>query len=239
MGEETGNVITAGGANEPLKVAFLISGRGSNMRAVVEAARKHEMPVEFVLVLSDRESAAGLEFAKEAGIPVAVVGRRPKEQSRKEFTAEIVEVLRSNHAQFVILAGFMRVLDGAIVRAFKHRVINIHPSLLPAFPGLEAQQQALDAGVSFSGCTVHFVSAEVDAGPIIAQAVVPVLPGDDVETLSARILKHEHRLLPAVVNAIARGYLRCVADSNGERVMFDQEMRFCGESEHLISINPL
>lgn len=193
--------------NNPLRVAVLLSGRGSNFSALLDAIARDALPVEIVLVLSDQPSAAGLELARSRKLDTAVVRRRPNDRTNEEFNAELAQVLEKASPDLVVLAGFMRVLTNDLIGAFPGRIINIHPSLLPSFKGLSAQRQALEAGVQLAGCSVHVVVEELDSGPILAQAAVPVLPGDTEETLSARILRQEHRILPAVVAAIARGEL--------------------------------
>jgi len=187
-----------------LKVGVLISGRGSNLQALIDAAADPAYPAEIVLVLSDRPGAAGLERAARAGI----AHRHIEHLSREAFAAAADAALRQSGAELVALAGYMRVLDEKFVAAWRDRMVNIHPSLLPAFPGLHPQRQALAAGVRFSGCTVHFVRAEVDTGPIIAQAVVPVHTDDDEERLSARILAAEHQLYSMAVRLFAEGRLQ-------------------------------
>lgn len=184
-----------------LRLGVLISGRGSNLQALIEAASDPAYPAEIAVVVSDREEAAGLARAAAAGIPTVVVARRDKAR----FAAETDALLRASGVGLVCLAGFMRVLEEGFVEAWRDRMINIHPSLLPAFKGLHAQRQALAAGVRFAGCTVHFVRPEIDAGPILAQAVVPVHFDDDEERLSARILAAEHRLYRLAVRLIAEG----------------------------------
>ena len=190
-----------------LRVGVLISGRGSNLRALLAACANDTYPAEIVSVISDRIEAPGLAFAQSAGIHSAVIPH----QDREAFAARAEVVLRDQRAQLVCLAGFMRVLDAAFVDAWHDGMINIHPSLLPAFPGLHPQRQALVAGVRFTGCTVHFVRRQVDAGPIIAQAVVPTRPDDDEASLSARILGVEHRLYPLTVRLIAEGRVNVIA----------------------------
>jgi phosphoribosylglycinamide formyltransferase 1 len=189
----------------------LISGRGSNLQKLIETCADPRCPAEIGLVISNRADAPGLTRAAVAGIPAAVVAER----DRPAFATAADALLRRHGIDFVCLAGFMRLLDRPFVEAWRDRMINIHPSLLPAFPGLEAQRQALEAGVRFAGCTVHFVRPETDTGPIVAQAVVPVLPGDDVASLSARILAAEHRLYPLALRMIAEGRVR-VADGRAE-----------------------
>src|SRR4051795_12276483 len=187
-----------------LKVGVLISGRGSNLEALIEAAADPAYPAEIVLVISNRPEAPGLGRAARAGIAHRVIA----DQSRPAFAAAADAALRQNGVALVALAGYMRILDSSFVAAWRDRLVNIHPSLLPAFPGLHAQLQALAAGVRFSGCTVHFVRDAVDTGPITAQAVVPVPGGDDEASLSDRILAAEHRLYPLAVRLFAEGRLR-------------------------------
>ncbi len=176
-----------------MRIGILISGRGSNMVAIVEAAKRGEIPgAEVAIVISDQANAIGLTKARELGIETCVIERRGR--SRIEHDAEIIGRLREKRVELVCLAGYMRLLSREFVQAFQHRIVNIHPSLLPDFKGLDAQRQALEAGVKVSGCTVHFVDEELDHGPIIEQKSVPVLKGDTVESLSARILAEEHKL---------------------------------------------
>jgi phosphoribosylglycinamide formyltransferase 1 len=190
-----------------LKLGVLLSGRGSNLQALIAASNDPAYPAKIVSVISDRAEAPGLEYARATGIPSVSIPHR----DRAFFAAEAGGLLREHRVELVCLAGFMRVLDAAFVDSWHDRMVNIHPSLLPAFPGLHPQRQALAAGVRFAGCTLHFVRPEVDAGPIIAQAVVPTLPDDDEASLSARILKVEHRLYPLAVRLIAEGRVRVVA----------------------------
>jgi phosphoribosylglycinamide formyltransferase-1 len=187
-----------------LRVGVLISGRGSNLQALIEAAADPNYPAEIVLVISNRPEAQGLQRAAQAGIPHEVIAER----DRGAFAAAADAALRHNRVELVALAGFMRLLDIGLVEAWRDRMVNIHPSLLPAFPGLHPQRQALVAGVRFSGCTVHLVRAEMDTGPIIAQAVVPVHDDDDEDRLAARILAAEHRLYPLAIRLFAEGRLR-------------------------------
>jgi len=191
-----------------LRIGVLISGHGSNLRALFAACAGPTYPAEIVSVVSDRAEAAGLAHAQAAGICSAVIAHH----SRQAFAAQAEALLRDQQVQLVCLAGFMRVLDAAFVEAWRDRIVNIHPSLLPAFPGLHPQSQALAAGVRFTGCTVHFVRREVDTGPIISQAVVPIHPDDDEASLAVRILGVEHRLYPLTVRLIAEGRVRVVAD---------------------------
>lgn len=184
------------------RVGILISGRGSNMQALIDAARADNYPGQIALVLSSRPDAGGLAMAAAQGIATAVVDQASFGRDREAFDAEIDRVLTTAGIEFVCLAGFMRILTEGFVRRWAGRLINIHPSLLPAFRGLKPQAQALAAGVSVSGCTVHHVVPDLDAGPSIAQAVVPVLPGDTEESLSARILQAEHKLYPEALKVV-------------------------------------
>jgi phosphoribosylglycinamide formyltransferase-1 len=193
------------GRTVPLGV--LISGSGTNLQAIMDAVSEKRLDAAIGVVLSNRPDAQGLARARSRGIPTEVVEHR-KFPTREDFDRELVRLLKSYGAELVILAGFMRLLSPVLIRAFPDRIMNIHPALLPAFPGLHAQRQALEHGVRFSGCTVHFVSEECDQGAIIIQAVVPVLPGDTEETLSARILGEEHRIYPRAIQLYAEGRLK-------------------------------
>lgn len=191
-----------------LKVGVLISGRGSNMQALIEAAWLPDYPAEIVMVISNVADAEGLQHARAAGIPTATIdhkrfGKGPDGKGR--FEAELHQALEGTGVGLVCLAGFMRLLSPAFVARWQGRLVNIHPSLLPAFKGLDVHAEMLRAGVKIAGCTVHYVSAEMDAGPIIGQAAVLVLSGDTPATLAARILKEEHRLYPECVRRIALG----------------------------------
>jgi phosphoribosylglycinamide formyltransferase-1 len=186
------------------RVAILISGRGSNMAALIEAARAPEYPAEIVLVISNRPDAAGLARAAEAGIATALVDHKTF-AGKADFEAALDSRLVESRIDIVCLAGFMRVLSAEFVVRWRDRLINIHPSLLPAFPGLDTHARALAAGARMHGCTVHFVREGVDDGPIIAQAEVPVLPGDTPDALAARVLAAEHRLYPKALALVASG----------------------------------
>ena len=194
-----------------MRLGVLISGRGSNLQALTEAARDPSYPAEVALVISNKADAPGLRLADSAGIACETVSHGDF-ADRGGFDQALDRSLRAADIELVCLAGFMRVLTPGFCQAWHDRLINIHPSLLPAFPGLNAQAQAIAAGVRISGCTVHFVRAAVDRGPIITQAVVPVLPGDDASALSARILQMEHRLYPLAVRLIAEGHVRVAGD---------------------------
>jgi len=192
------------------RVAVLISGRGSNLGALIAAARRPCYPAELALVLSNRADAAGLERAREAGIATAVVESRPFGRDRMGFEAAMQAKLDEAGIEMIVLAGFMRVLTEGFVTRWTGRMLNIHPSILPAFPGLDTHARALAAGVRLHGCTVHFVTPGVDEGPVIAQAAVPVLPEDDEDALAARVLAQEHRIYPAALAWAASGAARLV-----------------------------
>ena len=199
-----------------LKLAVLISGRGSNLQAMIAAAAAPDYPAAIALVLTNRPDAEGLRRAAAAGIATAVVDHT-RFADRAAFDAEIDRTLQAHGIELVCLAGFMRLLTRGFVEAWVDRMINIHPSLLPAFKGLHTHERALAAGVRFTGCTVHFVRPEMDEGPIIVQAAVPVLSTDDAEALAARVLAAEHRCYPLAVRWIAEGRARI----DGNRVVID------------------
>jgi phosphoribosylglycinamide formyltransferase-1 len=199
-------------AIERARIAILISGRGSNMIALAEATRDGRIAnTEIAIVISDQPNAAGLVKAAELGIDTLVIERRGRQ--RTEHDREVVAVLQAHQVDLICLAGYMRVLSREFIEAYRGRILNIHPGLLPLFPGLNAQQQALDHGATTSGCTVHFVDETLDGGPIIAQRVVPVLQDDTVESLSARILKEEHKLYPEAVGMVLVNVVRLSATS--------------------------
>jgi phosphoribosylglycinamide formyltransferase-1 len=201
-----------------MKIGILISGRGSNMVAIVEAVQSGRIPdSEVVVVLSDKKSAQGLERAKERGIETIVVARNGR--ARAEHDAEIVAELKKRNVELVCLAGYMRLLSSDFVRAFPDKIVNIHPSLLPAFPGLDAQRQAIEYGVKISGCTVHFVDDDLDHGAIILQKTVEVKDEDTAETLSARILEQEHALYVEALKHIAEGKIKI----DGRRVLIKSD----------------
>jgi len=194
-----------------VRVGVLISGRGSNLQALVEASRDPDYPAEIALVVSNRPQAAGLGRAKAAGIAVAVVDHRSFD-SRPAFEADLTVCLERAGIELVCQAGFMRILTGETVSRWYDRMINIHPSLLPLFPGLDTHARALAAGMRIHGCTVHYVREAVDSGPIIGQAAVPVLPDDDEAALAARVLEAEHRLYPRCLALVATGQAAVVGD---------------------------
>ncbi|HEY8287906.1 MAG TPA: phosphoribosylglycinamide formyltransferase [Acetobacteraceae bacterium] len=187
------------------RVAIMISGRGSNMAALLDAARHEAFPAEIVLVLSNRPDAPGLVHAASRAIRTAVVDHRPFKGDRQAHERAIDALLRERGTELVCLGGYMRLLTPFLVEAWQGRMLNIHPSLLPAFPGLDTHARALAAGVKLHGCTVHLVTEAMDQGPILAQAAVPVLPGDTEAMLAARVLRQEHVLYPAALAAAAGG----------------------------------
>jgi phosphoribosylglycinamide formyltransferase-1 len=186
------------------RIAVLISGRGSNLQSIIDAVRAKALDAAIAVVVSNRPDAAGVFRAREAGIEAVYLDPREYD-GRDAYDRAVTDVLRARGVELVCLAGFMRLVGSPLLDAFPAHVLNIHPSLLPAFPGLEAQRQALEHGVRVSGATVHLVTAELDTGPIVLQAAVPVLDGDTVETLSARILVEEHRLYPEAIQIVLAG----------------------------------
>jgi phosphoribosylglycinamide formyltransferase-1 len=194
------------------RTAILISGRGSNMAALLSAATDPAYPAEIALVLANKPAAGGLARAAEAGIPTAVVESRPFGKDRAGFELAMEAELSRHGVELIALAGFMRVLTEGFVRRWSGRMINIHPSLLPSFPGVDTHARALAAGVRFHGCTVHLVTPGVDEGPIIAQAAIPVLADDTEDSLGARVLEQEHTLYPAALALVASGRVRVEGD---------------------------
>jgi phosphoribosylglycinamide formyltransferase 1 len=189
------------------RTAILISGRGSNMGSLIEAARAPDYPAEIVLVICNRPAAPGIERAQALGVKTLVIDHKAF-ASREAFDAAVEQALIADKVELVCQAGFMRIQSAAFAERWRGRQLNIHPSLLPLFKGLHPHQQALDAGVRISGCTVHFVTPELDSGPIVAQAAVPVLEGDTAATLEERILAAEHRLYPHALRMVATGTAR-------------------------------
>jgi phosphoribosylglycinamide formyltransferase-1 len=197
-------------------LGVLISGSGTNLQAVMDAIDEKRLDAAIRVVISNREDAYGLVRARKHNIPTDVVDYR-KFATREGFDQAVVDILKSRGVELIILAGFMRLLSPVLVGAFSNRIMNIHPALLPAFPGLHVQRKALEFGVRFSGCTVHFVNEECDQGPIIIQAVVPVFTDDTEASLSARILKEEHRIYPRAIQLYSEGRLHVV----GRKVLVD------------------
>lgn len=185
-----------------MRLGVLISGRGSNMLAIARACEAPSYPAQIAVIIANRPDAAGLVRAAELGLKTAVVDHDDY-RNRGDFDAALVEHLRAERVELVCLAGFMRLLTPRFIAAFPQRILNVHPSLLPSFPGLDAQRQAFEYGVRYSGCTVHLVNAELDAGPIVCQSAVPIEPGDTKNVLAARILEQEHRLYPEAIRLFA------------------------------------
>ena len=206
---------------------MLFSGWGSNLLAIIDGIERGKVAARISVVVSNNPDAYGLERARKHGIPAVVVDHR-KYSTRQEFESVLIERLNEKGVELVVLAGFMRVLTERFLKAFPSRVVNIHPALLPSFPGVGVQAKAVDYGVRFSGCTVHFVNEGVDTGPIIAQAVVPVYPTDTGEVLADRILKMEHQIYPKVIHWIAEGRVRV----EGRRV-FVEGTRMDEEIAHI------
>jgi phosphoribosylglycinamide formyltransferase-1 len=200
-----------------VRLGILISGRGSNFEAISNSIARRKLDAEIAIVISNRASAPGLEIARERGIPIRVIASRGLE--REAYDNLLIDELRTHDVDLVCLAGFMRLLSATFIRAFANRVLNIHPSLLPAFPGLDAQRQALEHGVKITGCTVHYVDEFLDSGPIVIQAAVPVLDDDTVESLSARILTQEHVIYSKAIQYVVEGRVKV----EGRRVRIGEE----------------
>jgi phosphoribosylglycinamide formyltransferase-1 len=194
------------------RVAILISGRGSNMAALIEAAKSADFPAEIVVVISNRADAQGLERAAASGIPTAVIESKPFGKDRAGFEVALQRALDEYTVELICLGGFMRLFTGEFVKAWYGKMLNIHPSLLPSFPGLDPHGQALRAGVKISGATVHFVIPETDAGPIVMQGAVTVADDDTADTLAARVIQIEHRIYPEALRLLASGRLRLQGD---------------------------
>lgn len=205
------------------RIVILISGRGSNMEAIVRACAAESWPAQIAAVISNRPGAAGLAFAASHGIATAVVDHKAH-ASREAFDAELARVIDSYAPDLLVLAGFMRILGNAFTAHYEGRMLNIHPSLLPAFPGLHTHEKALEMGCKFAGATVHFVTAQLDHGPIVAQAAVPVLPGDDADALAARVLALEHRMYPRAVRWFVEG--RLAVDQGRVQQLDDEAQAF-------------
>ncbi len=191
-----------------LKIAVLVSGRGSNLQAIIDNIEKCALTAELAVVISDQPDAYALERARKHNIPAVHVSPKGYRDKRDAYDALLVEELRKRNVELVCLAGFMRIITPTLIKAFPNRILNIHPSLLPSFPGLHVQKKALDHGAKFSGCTVHFVDEGMDTGPIIIQAVVPILDNDTEDSLSERILKQEHKIYSRAIQLYAEGRLK-------------------------------
>ena len=199
-----------------VRIGVLVSGRGSNLQAIINAIKEGRLEADLRVVISDNPDAYALKRCEREGIKSKVISRSGF-KSRQEFEKSLASALKGEEVELVVLAGFMRILKSAFLSRFPERVINIHPSLIPSFQGLNAQKRAVEFGVKVSGCTVHIVDSSVDGGPVIAQAVVPVLPEDDEESLSERILSYEHRILPQVIQWFSEGRVRV----EGRRVLIE------------------
>jgi len=203
-----------------VKIGVLLSGKGSNLQAIIDTVKDGSLPVKIALVLSDRPDAFGLKRAEKAGVKARYIPPGPyRTILSREAEKEYVKALKKAGVELVCLAGFMRVIKEGLLSAFPGRILNLHPSLLPSFPGLEAWKQAFDCGVRFTGCTVHFVEKGVDTGPIISQAVVPILPDDTPETLLNRIHQKEHIIYPLAIKLVAEGRIKII----GRRVIIKEK----------------
>ncbi len=194
-----------------VRLGVLASGRGSNLQAIIEAIEKQALSAEIAVVLSNKQDAAALERARTHGAPAVWLDPKPfagRPDSREAYDRAVFEVLQKHEVDLVLLAGYMKIVTAVLVSAYENRMMNIHPSLLPSFPGLDVQKKAIEHGCKIAGCTVHFVTEGVDEGPIIIQAAVPIAEGDTAETLAARILEHEHRIYPRAIQLYAEGRLR-------------------------------
>ena len=198
-----------------VKLGVLVSGRGSNLQAIIDNIEKGALAAELAVVISDQADAYSLERAKKHNIPAVHISAIGYKGKRDEYDALLIRELQKHHVELVVLAGFMRIITPTLLKAFPNRVMNIHPALLPSFPGLHVQKAAIEHGAKFSGCTVHFVDEGMDTGPIIIQAVVPILDNDTEDTLSARILKQEHKIYSRAIQLYAEGKLKV----EGRRVL--------------------
>jgi phosphoribosylglycinamide formyltransferase-1 len=212
---------------KPVPIGVLISGSGTNLQAIIDAIATKKLDANIAVVLSNKADAYGLARAQNQGIRTEVLDHKAF-ASREAYDQAVVDLLRGRGVELVVLAGFMRLLSPVFIKAYSNRIMNIHPALLPSFPGLHVQKKALDHGVRFAGCTVHFVNEDCDEGPIIIQAVVPVFPDESEEQLAARILKQEHRIYPRAIQLYAEGRLHVV----GRRVLVDRLAK--DESQALI-----
>lgn len=201
----------SGSASKKVRVGVLASGRGSNLQAIIDAIEAGKLDAQIVLVLSNKKDAAALERARKHGLTDLFLDPKPfvgQPDSREAYDRAILDVLRKHDVELVLLAGYMKIVTSVLINAYANRMMNIHPSLLPSFPGLDVQKKAIEHGVKLSGCTVHFVTEGLDEGPIIIQAAVPVLDGDTPEALAARILVEEHKIYPRAVQLYAEGRLK-------------------------------
>lgn len=200
-----------------VKIGVLVSGRGSNLQAIIDNIEKGTLAAELAVVISDQADAYALERARKHAIPAVHISAKGYKGKREEYDKLLVRELQKHHVDLICLAGFMRIITPVLIKAFPNRILNIHPALLPAFPGLHVQKKAFEHGVKFSGCTVHFVDENMDTGPIIIQSVVPVLENDTEDSLSERILKQEHAIYSRAIQLFAEGRLKI----EGRRVVID------------------
>lgn len=208
----------SGNSPRLVRLGVLVSGRGSNLQAIVDAIEAGTLSAEVAVVLSNKPDAGGLERARKHGAPAVWLDPKPyagRPDSREAYDKAVLEVLQKHEVDLVLLAGYMKIVTAVLVTAYANRMMNIHPSLLPSFPGLDVQKKAMDHGCKIAGCTVHFVTEGVDEGPIIVQAAVPIMEGDTADALAARILEQEHRIYPHAIQLYAEGRLRV----EGRRVM--------------------
>ncbi len=208
----------SGSPSQLVRLAVLISGRGSNLQAIIDAIEGKTLSAEIAVVISNKQDAGGLDRARKHGIPHVWVDPKPfvgRPDSREAYDRSVLDVLRKNDVDLVLLAGYMKIVTTVLLTAYENRMMNIHPSLLPSFPGLDVQKKAIEHGCKITGCTVHFVTDGVDEGPIIIQAAVPILEGDTPDVLAARILEQEHRIYPRAIQLYVEGRLRV----EGRRVM--------------------
>ncbi len=208
----------SGRPSQLVRLGVLLSGRGSNLQAIIDAIEGGALSAEIAVVVSNKQEAAGLERARKHGVPVVWLDPKPlagRPDSREAYDRAMLDVLRKYEVDLVLLAGYMKIVTAVLVAAYENRMMNIHPSLLPSFPGLDVQKKAIEHGCKIAGCTVHFVTEGVDEGPIIVQAAVPIVEGDTADGLAARILEQEHRIYPHAIQLYAEGRLRV----EGRRVM--------------------
>ena len=208
----------SGRPSQLVRLGLLLSGRGSNLQAIIDAIEEGTLSAEIAVVVSNKQDAAGLERARKHGVPHVWLDPKPfagRPDSREAYDRALLDMLRKYEVDLVLLAGYMKIVTPILLTAYQHRMMNIHPSLLPSFPGLDVQKKAIEHGCKIAGCTVHFVTEGVDEGPIIVQAAVPILEGDSPDALAARILEQEHRIYPRAIQLYAEGRLRV----EGRRVM--------------------
>ncbi len=221
----------SGRPSQPVRLGVLLSGRGSNLQAIIDAIEEGTLSAEIAVVLSNKQDAGGLERARKHDVPHVWLDPKPfagRADSRETYDRVLLDVLRKYEVDLVLLAGYMKIVTAILINAYENRMMNIHPSLLPSFPGLDVQRKVIEHGCKIAGCTVHFVTEAVDEGPIIIQAAVPVLEGDTAEDLAARILEQEHNIYPRAIQLYAEGRLRV----KGRRVMVTEEGQTADDAHH-------